>query len=74
MKSYFLAKSDQINALATEVWNNLGSGFTMDVYTDAMEMEFAENGKFRLASTAMAPLPWRLNRYEQVQPAAAAVR
>ncbi|GHU39171.1 hypothetical protein FACS1894190_02690 [Spirochaetia bacterium] len=44
MKAYFLAESDQINALATEVWNNLGSGFTHDVYADALEMEFAENG------------------------------
>jgi GxxExxY protein len=44
MKSYYHAESDQINALALQVWNTLGSGFTQEVYTDALEVEFADNG------------------------------
>ena len=44
MKVLHRAESDKINELVREVWNTLGSGFTAEVYADALEREFARNG------------------------------
>jgi GxxExxY protein len=44
MKVLHRAESDKINELVREVWNTLGSGFTGDVYADALEREFLRNG------------------------------
>ena len=44
MKTYHPAESDKINELVREVWNTLGAGFTAEVYADALEREFIQNG------------------------------
>jgi GxxExxY protein len=44
MKTYHLAESDRICGLAWEVWHNLGSGFTREIYADALEQEFIGAG------------------------------
>ena len=44
MKVLHRAESYKINELVREVWNTLGSGFTADVYADALEREFVRNG------------------------------
>ena len=44
MKAYYIQLSDRICALANEVYRNLGSGFTAELYSDALEIELGDAG------------------------------
>jgi GxxExxY protein len=43
MKYYFPAENTLLKSIALEVWNQLGSGFTKEIYADALELELTLN-------------------------------